>query len=265
MELEIRKLMESDCGQSVLGVQVFVSGGRYISLLFGETILLAAMTLQRIGTRVYIRNVDTTGYGRGHTRRLVLSALRAMAPDLVCCFSMPRSEYIFHRSSENKGKRIKGAGELLRYWVGIFSELCSDVYVWSNHYEPASHPFRSMDEVVCFEDDPKEKLARHFEGSLDEMFTSLLCRPDFAKGSLVYGKPRMSGRLPPPYARAGDVSGMEEMLRALNFSTEANARESTRRFIDRFGLNMSYFRSDGGAKPPRPEEAHIVLKPRRKM
>ena len=264
MDLEIRKHMESLCGECVVGVQVFVAGERYMCLLFDEAVLLAAMTLQKIGRRVYIRNVDTTGCVRGHTRRFVISVLRVLSPDLVCCFSVPRSEYIFHRSSENEGKRVRGAGELLKYWVGIFSELCSDVHVWSNHYEPASHPFTSMSEVVYFEDDPKKKLGMHFKGGLEKMFAALLCRADFASGSLVYGRLQTDARGPGPEARPGDVDGMEAMLRSLDFSTEASAKESTGMFMGRFGLSVEYFRGHRSLGPGRAEVAHAVLKPRRK-
>nr|AGE96061.1 hypothetical protein ECU01_0860 [Encephalitozoon cuniculi] len=259
MDLEIRRHMESPCGRSELGIQAFVSNGRYLCLLFNRETLLAGMTLQKIRNRVYIRNVDTTGYGRGHARGFILSVLKTLAPGFCCCFSVPRSEYIFGGSSRNREKRIRGPGELLEYWIEVFESLYDDVHVWSNHYENISYPFKHIDEVVYFEDDPKEKLRRHFEGGLEEMFAALLCRADFASGSLVYGQSRGDDVCSVVETSIGDVDGMEAMLRTLDFSSISKARRSTKKFICEFELAVEYFQGQGAVRPKKNEEAFAVM------
>ncbi|ADM10938.1 uncharacterized protein Eint_010760 [Encephalitozoon intestinalis ATCC 50506] len=265
MNLEIKKHMKSLCGESSLGVQAFMVDERYLCLLFNREVLLAGVSLQKIGDRVYIKNIDTTGYERGHTKRFIISVLKALSPKISCCFSTPKREYIFNGSSSNKEKRILSPGNLLEYWVGIFENLYSNVYVWSNHYENISYPFKSMDEVVCFEDDPKEKLKKHFKGGLKEMFTALLCRPDFTNGSLVYGQSWKNGRAGEVEATVGDVGEMEAMLRSLDFSTISKARKSTKEFICRFGLSIEYFQAQRTLEPKKHEHAYTVLKPIKKV
>ncbi|KAG5858916.1 hypothetical protein KMI_10g16160 [Encephalitozoon hellem] len=265
MDVEIRRHMEGSCGDSMVGVQAFVSGESYIFLLFNREVLLAGVTLQRVGSHVYIKNVDTTGYERGHARKFITSILKALSPELSCCFSTPKSEYIFNGSSQNKGKVIREPGELLEYWIGIFEDLYDDLHVWSNHYENISYPFKHLDEVVYFEDDPKERLRKHFVGSLEEMFAVLLCRADFTNGSLVYGRLCKHVGCGMVEAEAGDVYGMEAMLRTLDFSTHSMALKSTEKFISRFGLDIEYFPSKRTARPKKSEQACIVLSPTRKV
>lgn len=265
MDLEIRKHMESYCGGSSVGVQAFASGGSYLFLLFSREALLAGVTLQRIGGRVYIKNVDTTGYERGYARAFILSILKVLSPELSCCFSIPKNEYIFNGSSLNKEKKIRGPRELLEYWIGIFEDMYDNVHVWSNHHENISYPFKHMDEIVYFEDDPKDRLRKHFVGGLEEMFAALLCRTDFTNGSLVYGRSCKHGGGCIVEASIGDVDGMESMLRKLDFSTRLEALESTKKFISRFGLVIEYFPIKRVMKPRRNEQACIILTPIRKV
>lgn len=242
MDTEIRKHMEDPAGDSWVGVCSFGSGGRFISLLFNPTVLVSAVTLQQAGDRVYIKNVDTTGCERGHTRGLILAVLKTLGPRMTCCFSSPRDEYIFNGSSRNRMKRIRGAGDLLEYWVEIFGMFHDKVHVWSNYYENISHPFKSVDELVYFDDDPKEKLVRHFDGGVEDMFGTLLCRTDFVKGSLVYGVSVDGGCSSQAEARELDVWRVETRLRTLDFSTPEDARESTARLVDEFAMEIEYFK-----------------------
>lgn len=265
MDVGIRRHMENPGGSSMIGVRSFRRDGRSVHLLFDCNTLLAAMTLQRIGKRIYIKNVDTTGCGVGHTRSFIIAVLKTISPDMTCCFSSPRNEYIFNKSSLNRMKKTRGPGDLLEYWVATFEEIHDKVYVWSNHYENVSHPFKDIDELVYFEDDPKEKLAKHFKGNLGEMFAALLCRTDFTAGSLVYGK--SFGNVECYFdlldAEDVDIGYVEMFLRSLDFSNAERAKMSTERFVCAFDIELEYFMSE--KKSSTREETHAcVLSTRRK-
>ena len=81
--------------------------------------------------------------------------------------------------------------ELVNLWVEIINEVHPEMHVWSNHYENISHPFKTFDDLVYFDDDPNEKLMRHFKGGLNQLFEAL-CQTDFSNGSFVYGKSNCS-------------------------------------------------------------------------
>lgn len=245
MDEEIRRHMEDGSGNPV-GVCSFRSGGRSMHLLFGPAVLLAAVSVQEACGRIYIKNADTTGYGLGHTRRFVAAVVRTLGAGVLCCFSRPRHEYIFHRSSMNGAKNARSAGSLLEFWISVFEQCYEEVHVWSNSHENRSHPFEDIGDVVCFDDDPKERLARHFRGDLHGFFETLLCRADFSDGSLVYGVDRRRrSRFGDLDARDVDIGRIEAFLRSQDFGSLDCARESTSRFVDAFGIEIECFRSRG--------------------
>jgi hypothetical protein len=267
MDGRIRGHLEASGGALRAAVHTSRSANRFIHLLFNGGALGTAVVVQVVERRMYIETVDTTGYGAGMTRKFLGSILHVHGPRLVCCFSQPKGEYIFGKSSGNGAKRLRNSSELVAFWTGFFEEFTRDIHVWSNHWENISHPYRSYDEMVYFEDDPKSKLAKHFSGSLDDFFRTLLCRADFVGGSLLYAR-MGDGALEeeddaPACCGADDPSAIEECLRALDFSSYENALISTDKFVARFGIELLYFDSDA-VQRNRPEEQKTVLQPRRK-
>ncbi|KAH9412178.1 hypothetical protein HK407_01g00710 [Ordospora pajunii] len=259
MDSEIRRYMEDAEGSSTLGVHIRHAGKKYLCLLMNQDTFLVVVVLQRIKDRVYIECVDSTGYEHGHARRFMLSILKCMRPRITSCFSHPKNEYVFSGSSLNKAKRVRTPADLLDYWISIFEEYHGSVHVWSNGYDGVSYPFEHEDELVYFEDDPKQKMSRHFEGSMAEMFDALLCRADFVKGSLVYGRTKAYKQSRIKRSCTADIESMIASLRSMDFSTLDNARRSANEFLQIYGLQTEYFQSERTVNRVAEQEECIVI------
>ncbi|KHN70422.1 hypothetical protein M896_010750 [Ordospora colligata OC4] len=248
MDSEVRMRMEDAQGSSTLGVHIRRAGGKYVCLLMNHDTFLVVIVLQIVKDRVYVECMDSTGYEQGHARRFMLSILKCINPRITSCFSYPKNEYVFGSSSLNKDKRVRMPEDLLNYWISIFEEHHGSVHVWSNNYDRISYPFEHEDELVYFEDDPKQKISRHLNGSITEMFDALLCRTDFVKGSLVYGNTKVYKKSCIKRCCIADIESMIVSLRSMDFSTLDNARQSTNAFLQMYGLQTEYFQSNKAAK-----------------
>lgn len=158
-------------------------------LIHQSNVFVCGAITQHIGSKtMYIESLDTTGYCMPRTcQRHVTSSLINYILDadfeLFAVFSHPKKETIFGKSSLNSLKGYLGPRRLQDFWVTHFSR--HNVFVFSNFCDTKSIPFATMDEVMFFHDDPKQKLGVK-DVSTDVFFEMLLHRKDFQRGSLVY-------------------------------------------------------------------------------
>lgn len=158
-------------------------------LVHQSNVFVCGAITQHVGTKtMYIESLDTTGYcvprifQRHVTSSLVNHILDADF-DLFAVFSHPKKETIFGKSSLNSLKGYMGPRRLQEFWIAHFSR--HSVFVFSNFCDRKSIPFATMDKVMFFHDDPKQKLGVR-DVSVETFFEMLLHRKDFQVGSLVY-------------------------------------------------------------------------------
>ncbi|KAL0266157.1 UNVERIFIED_CONTAM: hypothetical protein PYX00_011873 [Menopon gallinae] len=161
-------------------------------LVLQSGIFVCGAITQHAGSTMYIESFDTTGYctPRSHQRHVTSSLINHVLDmdfDLFAVFSHPKAETIFGKSSLNSLKGHLGPQRLQEFWVSHFSR--HSVFVFSNFCEKKTIPFTSMEDVVFFHDDPKQKLGVR-DVDVDTFFEMLLHRKDFQRGSLVYMEKR---------------------------------------------------------------------------
>ncbi|KAG0438231.1 Histone acetyltransferase [Dictyocoela muelleri] len=179
-------------------------------------VITHACIIQIKNNCLYIEALDTTGYFKPRnlqsyfTKRFIKSILKEFDPKIISVFSKPKKEFIFNLSHKNPLKRILKPRDLFNYWLSLFESIQKyglkndnkyKLFVCSPFHKNKSVPFKSLDDVVFFEDDPKRKLLNSLriddartvmEDSnmidIDLFYILLLQRYDMNKGGLLYLK-----------------------------------------------------------------------------
>lgn len=135
---------------------------------------------------------------------------------------------------------------------------------WSNFKKNRSFPYKNLDEIEAFDDDPKSKLLKKFtkigHKSLTDFFEGLLVKSDFRRGGLFFSYCSNCLITVSPFNHLQSLSVTDHVsknmvnelelnkavailntLRSFDFSTEALARESTDKFIEEFDIKLEYF------------------------
>ncbi len=126
---------------------------------------------------IYIESLDTTGFflPRNHqssfTRNFVHSILQIYKVKTISCFAYPKPEIIFGDSSKNNVKGNLSSSKLILFWKSTFNDLTgykTDIY--SNYFSQKKYPFKSMEDIALFDDDPKRKIIKECgEVSIEEL------------------------------------------------------------------------------------------------
>lgn len=274
-------------------------------LVHQSNVFVCGAITQHLGTKtLYVESLDTTGYCVPRTyQRNVTSSLidHILNADfgLFAVFSHPKKETMFGKSSLNSLKGHLGPRRLQEFWVAHFSR--HSVFVFSNFCDRKSIPFTTMDEVVFFHDDPKQKLGVR-DVSVNTFFEMLLHRKDFQRGSLVYMVKKSTGTRHGSKdgqhkcecscgycmnrrsvcqvsgcgengqkVECGDEAKMPNMvrnavlfLRSSDFSTLEKGIEATRLFLERFSPRLEPFSVSESKCEAQSETAPTVLMPRRR-
>ncbi|KAI5172476.1 hypothetical protein PAEPH01_1752 [Pancytospora epiphaga] len=201
--LEAPKPLEET--QEDVAVHIEKDGEHTLYILFVENAIVSVVLTQTRNAVTYIQFVDSTGIKRGYTAKFIIGVI-SLIPGLVTCFSHPRSEPIFGRSSKCASKKIRAPFDLFKYWISIFQSRCKNgryltemkrerrcgVGTWSNFRADRSHPYESIKEIEFFEDDPIAKMIKSMQCedsmSIDELFLALLVRSDFACGGFLFSQ-----------------------------------------------------------------------------
>lgn len=177
---------------------------RLYILFVDGTISSALLILENQGVK-YIAMLDSTGISRGYTQAMAVSVIRG-TDGLVVCFSHPKDELVFRKTEL---KKVMGPRKLFDFWKHVFRSRCKacsgqECYLqtWSNFESGRRFPYKSLDEIRYFPDDPKSRLIRSLRGcaiSLRDLFDGLLVGADFAKGGLIFSFcSRKAHQEPPP-------------------------------------------------------------------
>lgn len=92
-------------------------------ILWVNGILSTAIYIQKTERTQFISMVDSTGYNRGHSIDFIIHVLRSFNGFIVC-FSYPKEEFIFGKSSLNPQKRILEYRELFELWKFCVEQRC---------------------------------------------------------------------------------------------------------------------------------------------
>lgn len=245
-----------------------------LHLVIDSGTLVCGAVTQHIGTQtLYIESLDTTGHfspraGQKHVVSSLVGHILDQQFALFAVFSHPKHEIIFGKSSLNSAKGYLPPRRLQAYWISLFAR--ANVFVFSNFCEKRSLPFRSMDDVVFFHDDPKRKLGVR-DVDVHTFFEMLLHRRDFQGGALIY----MCKEPATPFAKInsnavldhkqhGSVREAVSFLRNSDFSTPTDARASTEQFLAKFGCIATPFDVASAGTPSAVEQKPVVLVPTRK-
>lgn len=268
----------------------------YLILQAGK--FVCGAVTQHIGrSSLYIEALDTTGHfsPRENQRNAVSSLVNHITAQdfrLFSVFSHPKKEIIFGKSSVNNKKGYLTPRKLQDFWINLFCK--NQVFVFSNFCERRSIPFKRMQNVKFFNDDPKGKLNIR-DVSVETFFETLLHRADFQKGSLVYmlndktaletnkeekkvcmnlGKKLKNHRDCRKKNKTAEecyevqvpnrVKAAISFLRACDFSTVEKALMSTKAFLDEFEHKKYDFKIELFPKALREEVPPTFMKPRKK-
>ncbi|KAM0685439.1 hypothetical protein COBT_003350 [Conglomerata obtusa] len=139
-----------------------------------------------------------------------------------------------------------GAKDLLEYWLTIFEPISKngELFIYSNYYPQKNIPYKNIDDICLFEDDPVYNLLKSVDTcSIDELYHMLQYRKDFSKGSLIYvnlplNKNNLKNEI------NGDVQKILCFLRGSNFSTYEENVNATKQFINKFDCQLKWFNTE---------------------
>lgn len=252
---------------------------------------------QHIGmSSLYIEALDTTGYflPRKDQKDAVSSLLDYITSQsfgIFSVFSHPKKETIFGKSSQNNLKGYLGPKKLQDFWVRHFSK--NHVFVFSNFCDRRSMPFKKMQEVNFFHDDPKQKLCAK-DVDINTFFEMLLHRRDFQKGSLVYmvkeditsEREEDVERKPKNLQEPGVASFKKanktlerkkcgkklnkvrealHFLRTSDFSVAERALDATKKFLEEFKCKPKTFKIEAVQRVPEKDKPPVFIKPRKRI
>lgn len=174
--------------------------------LWIDDIIACAVSVKESNQIYFIDMADSTGYNRGYNKAFIQGVISSIA-GVLYCFSYPKEELIFGKSSLNHSKKTHSPRELFEFWKECFGNRCfhskeitaisenesfkeinrKTCYLnsWSCFDSERSYPFRSIDDLPDFEDDPISKMKAKIP-CLKDIFESLLFRMDFLKGGLIF-------------------------------------------------------------------------------
>lgn len=119
---------------------------------------------------------------------------------------------------------------------------------WSNYNKSNCFPYKKINEIKLFKDDPKGKLLKKFKKaekkkiSINDFFNGLLFRYDFTKGGLLFYKCYCNtSKIKKEVCKNVNITKIISYLRHLDFSNKDKAEESTNNFINKFSIQLNYF------------------------
>ncbi|KAF7684578.1 Histone acetyltransferase [Astathelohania contejeani] len=262
---------------------------RYMRLLFQDDVIIAGITIQlNTSGRLYIESVDTTGFFNPRdcqtifTKEFILETIMQFDASFISVFSCPKKEILFRKSSKNSNKGGLKTAVLLQYWIKLFESIQTynkdmELHVFSKFYPKMSIPYRSLEEIYLFKDDPKRKLMKSIKKTNEEnkidlksFFNIIELRSDFNHGGFVYlvnssrkSKPKILDTI-----EIKSMTKMQRYLRNLDFSTLVHAKRSTKKFIKKFNIQLTYFitNSKNIKKYKKNDNENIImLKPKKKQ
>lgn len=252
------------------------ASGTFYTLWIDDTIT-CAVSVKKSAQISFIDCVDSTGCNRGYNKEFIQSVVRSIK-GFVYCFSYPKDELIFGKSALNHCKKINSPHELFYFWKECFEKRCFHekkpidsieksfeemndricyVSSWSCFDDRRSYPFKSIDDLPDFQDDPISKMKTKIP-CLNDMFEGLLYRMDFMKGGLLFSnccaslnrcmaedsfeyylkKMDMVISTNRISASDGTVSNLVEFLSKSDFSTAEKAKETSGKLKSLFNLQF---------------------------
>lgn len=222
-------------------------------ILFVDDVITSSLLVLENHEVSYIAMLDSTGISRGYTQAMVMSIIENMN-GLVVCFSHPKDELIFRKTEL---KNVMGPRKLFDFWKHIFGNRCKNcngqgcyLQTWSNFESSRGFPYKSIDEIRCFPDDPKGRLIQSLRGcaiTIQDLFDGLLVGADFAKGGLIFsfcgnrkvlqGPSRRCTESVPSQDSMSRIKRMIEVLRQMDFSTYEAALRSSKDFVSQFSIS----------------------------
>lgn len=259
-------------------------------LLSCNNVINTVIILQHGPKSTYMSLLDSSGYNRGYSSSFIKAVLSSIK-GLLICFSYPMKEPILGKSSENPQKNILSPFNLFKFYKSVFSALCGCksankddfnekenlkcLKIWSCFENEKSYPYKNIQEIDVFEDDPKSKMSREFE-NIEDFFHGLLFRTDFSYGGLLFlNCPNIVSLESKPLLdiieelEVLDDEIIEEMLknlRNLDFSTSEKALKSSKCFFKTFYIKLEHKELNlVNIKRKAEEDKIIKIMPRRKI
>lgn len=219
-------------GPADLAVHLTCDADHVAYVLICNKIISTVVLTQRRNNTTYISYVDSSGYNRGFSTSFITAVLRSIPGLVVCfsypkkepilgsssknpgknmmspsrlfsywrgifderCTTCPQNNMSGGADStissdSNAAKKVRPAKSAgLASTDGDVCYTCT----WSNFTSLKSHPYRDLDEIEMFDDDPKSKMVSTFRkvnsGSINDVFEGLLVRTDFLRGGLLFSR-----------------------------------------------------------------------------
>lgn len=240
-------------------------------VLQNDNIFVAGCLLQHHSDVIYIEALDTTGYftPRDHQKDIVYSLISHvcnMDCSLISVFSVPKKETLFGKSELNTLKGFYSARKLESFWVNHFKSLNKGkIHVYSNFTKEKSIPYKFIEQIRIFDDDPKRK-TQVDEPEINTFYQSLLHRADFIKGSLVYLEKKKIDSNPEKcdFDDNSFVRRAVSFLRGCDFSDLESGKRSTLSFLKMFYYENIEFQVYKCKNVSEIEEKIILMTPIRK-
>lgn len=266
---KITKYLEDEDGDLNIGISVYYEKNHIVFLLFCRRVLSYYVSLQINNNVCYFDKLDSTGFVDGIAKDFIKAIISTVETKTICCFSHPKPVFVFQTSRKNLLRPFA----LASFWIEAFHNTSRNIFVWSNFFDSLQrkynfiskgHPFRTKDELVYFEDDPKSRVKENIsECTLERLFTTLLCRNDFVEGCLIYATDKTKENYTPEFDIDEDIS-ITNYLTGLDLSTEKNLIEESEKLINKFNLEISEFKFTKKKKFKLKEKPAIILQTKRR-
>lgn len=210
--------------------------------------LITAVLVKKGEKTWFLAMADSTGYKRGYNWEFITAVIHSL-PGFVVCFSYPKDELIFRRGSCGELKKIQRPFELFRRWKSSFACRCacckeakSDDFesfndacyytTWSNFDSQRGFPYKHLNEIENFDDDPKTKMREKFN-KVDDLFAGLLHRKDFTNGGFLFSN-CICQCFKYSSSENGKIDKILNFLRSADFTGEETAINTTSAFWELF-------------------------------
>lgn len=163
---------------------------RNLHILFKDGIIVLALLIITKDNSNYISMLDSTGFCKNLATKFVSYILKGYN-GMIICFSHPKESLIFQHSCN---KNVLSPSKLFGFWRKCLENRCVEckdtkIMTWSNFNSENEHPYKNINEITHYDDDPKSKLMKNlnlFSGEPTILFQGLLSRSDFIKGGLLF-------------------------------------------------------------------------------
>ncbi|KCZ82498.1 hypothetical protein H312_00156 [Anncaliia algerae PRA339] len=245
---------------------------KLLLVLQDDQILVCGCILQINSDVVYIEALDTTGLCTPRNiQKMIINSLIHYICNLdiaiISVFSLPRKEIIFGGSEHNSLKGFYTPKKLEEFWKDRFSSTrLGKVHVYSNFTKNKSFPYKKLEHIRLFDDDPKRKTMSD-DLDISTFFQTLLHRADFIKGSLIYLEKQEVTTTPEEcvFDESSVVRRALNLLRQSDFSDKQNGIESTKQFLNSFYCESKELELIKIDEVKKAEEEILFLVPKNKL